>query len=134
MKTHPVRAQVSPTFQPSPVCQPRLLNCDDCNVGFNTVKKLQLRNKNYHTRSKPTCGHGCGSLPRSPKPPSVSTSVAKHSGNGNNTQKIPTPSGSENSPGKSVPGALPLKNIPVQHINDSCPKPINHTWSSEKRN
>ena len=65
-------------------------------------------------------------LPRSPKPPSVSRSVAIHSGNRNNTQTIPTPSGNENSPGKGVQGALPLKNIPVQHINDSCPKLITH--------
>ena len=87
--------------------------------------------KIYHARSKlrkstPTHGCGHGSLPRSPKLPSVSTSVAIHSGNGNNTPKNPTPSGNENSPGKGVLRDLPLKNIPVQHIYDSRPKPITH--------
>ena len=53
-----------------------------------------------------------------------------HSGNENHTQSVPTPSENENrvvSPnplGKGVGVGLPLKNIPMQHSNDSHPKPI----------
>ena len=83
-------------------------------------------------KSTPTHGHrrGVGSLPKSPKPPPVGRSVTIHSGNENNTQSVPTPSGNENrvvssNPlGKGVGVGLPLKDIPVQHINDSHPKPI----------
>ena len=133
MKTHPV----SLAFQPSPVCQPRLLKCDDCNLGFDTVKEFHTHNKSIHTKPKPrksTPTHGCGwnagLLPVSPKLPPVGRSVTKHSGNQNNTQLIPTPSEngnkvvSSNPPGKGVSVGLPLKNIPMQHISDSHPKPI----------
>ena len=129
--------QLSPGFQPSSVCQPRLLKCDDCNLGFDTVKEFHSHNKNNHAKPKtrkstPTrgCGCGAGSLPKSPKPPPVGRSVTIHSGNENNTQSVPTPSGNENrvvssNPlGKGVGVGLPLKNMPMQHINDSCPKPI----------
>ena len=124
MKTHPVPGQLSPGFQPSPVCQPRLLKCDVCNLGFDTVEEFHSYNKNNHTKPKarkstPTHGHGhgVGSLPKSPKPPPVGRSVTVHSGNENRVV-------SSNPPGKGVGVCLPLKNIPVQYINDSSPKPV----------
>ena len=117
MKTHPVPGQLSPAFQPSPVCQPRLLKCDDCNLEFDTVKEFHTHNKSIHPKPKPrksttTCGcsQGAGSLSKSPKPPPVGRSLTIHSGNQNNTQLVPTPS---NPLGKGVCVGLPLKNIPV---------------------
>ena len=86
MKTHPVPGQLSPEFQPSPVCQPRLLKCDDCNLGLNTVKEFHTHNKIHHAtpkprKSTPTRGHRCGagSLPKSPTPPPVGRSITVHS-------------------------------------------------------
>ena len=127
LKTHLVQSQVSPTCQPSPVCQPRLLKCDECNEGLNTVKELQIHNKNYHARSKPRKSiptRGCGSIPRSPKPSTVARSVSIHSGNGNNKKSIPTPSGNENSNGNCVGAGQPLKNLTVRKISDSHSNPI----------
>ena len=137
MKTHPVPGQLSPAFQPSPVCQPRLLKCDDCNLEFDTVKEFHTHNKSIHAKPKPRksapthgCSWGAGSLPKSPKPPAVGRSVTIHSGNENNTQLVPTSSengnkvASSNPPGKGVGVGLPLKNM--QHISDSRPKPISN--------
>ena len=139
MKTHPFPGHLCPAFQPSPACQPRLLKCNDCNLGFDTVKEFYVHNKSIHPkpkprRSAPTHGHshGGGSLPKSPKPPPVGRSVTIHSGNQNNTQLVPTPSEncnkvvSSNPLGKGVSEGQPLKNIPVQHISDSHPRPISN--------
>ena len=113
MKTHLVPGQLSPAFQPSPVYQPILLKCNDCNLGFDTVKEFHTHNKSIHAKPKPRksipihgWGWDVGSLPTSPKPPTVGRSVTKHSGNQNNTQLVPTPSEngnkvvSSNPPGK----------------------------------
>ena len=85
MKTDPVPGQLSSGFQPS-VCQPRVLKCDDCNLGFDTVKEFHSHNKNNHTKPKPrkstpTFGHrhGVESLPKCPKPPPVGRNVTIHS-------------------------------------------------------
>ena len=74
MKTHPVPGQLCPGFQPCPVCQPRLLKCDDCNLGFDAIKEFHSHNKNNHAKPKPRKstpthghGHGAGSLPKSPE-------------------------------------------------------------------
>ena len=132
LKIHPVHFELSPKCQASAVCQPRLLKCDDCNEGFNTLKELQIHNKNYHTRSKPrksapTHGRGCGSVTRSPKPCTVPRSVCTYSENGNNKQSITTPSGNENANGTIVGAGQPLKNVPVQQFSDSRPNPITNT-------
>ena len=105
----------------------------------NTVKEFHTHNKSFHTKPKPRkstlthgWGQGAGLLPKSPKPPPVGRSVTIHSGNQNNAQLVPTLSEngnkvvSSNSPGKGVGVGLALKNIPVQHISDSHPKPISN--------
>ena len=117
LKSHPICFELSPKCQASAVCQPRLLKCNDCNEGFDTVKELQIHNKNYHTRSKPrksapTRGCGCASITRSPK-------ACK--------QSITTPSANDNTNGTIVGAGQPLKNVPVQQFSDSCPNPITNT-------
>ena len=95
MKSHPVECQLCPTIScvPSPVCQPKLLKCDKCNIRFDAVKGLQNHNKNFHARTKtskstPMCipGRGEASLINSPKPPAVVTSVTVQ--NSNNTPAV----------------------------------------------
>ena len=95
MKSHPVECQLCPTIScvPSPVCQPKLLKCDKCNIRFDAVKDLQNHNKNFHARTKtskstPMCipGRGEASLINSPKPPAVVTSVTVQ--NSNNTPAV----------------------------------------------
>ena len=112
--------QLSPTFQTSPVCQPRLLKCDECNVSFNAVKELQTHNKTFHARTKPrkstpVCiqGRGVGLMPKLPQPPPVVKAVAVKS-----TQQNTTPPFHPS--GKNV--SVPLKTLPIKHSNGSEPQ------------
>ena len=132
LKSHPVCFELSPNCQASAVCQPRLVKCDDCNEGFDTVKELQIHNKNYHTRSKPrksvpTHGRGRASITRSPKACKIPRSVSIYPENRNNKQSITTPSANDNANGTIFGAGQPLKNVPVQQFSDLCPNPITNT-------
>ena len=124
IKSHSVQGQVhsvqGPTFQPLPVCQPRLLKCDECNVGFDAVKELHTHNKTFHTRTKPRKstpthiqGRGAGSLPKSQHPPSVGRTVTMPSTKDNTTPAV----GLSSPSGKIFSVPVPLQTLPIQHIH-----------------
>ena len=125
IKSHPVDGQLSPTFQPSPVCQPRLLKCDECNVSFDAVNELQTHNKTFHARTKPRKstpvriqGRGAGSMPKVQQPPPVGRAMAVKSTKQNTTPPVHTFSASV----KNVSVPVPLQTLPIEHSNGSEPQ------------